>query len=400
MWGILQNKDNLPGEKASLDEKMAFLSKAYAEGDKKYKESEDAKSKIRSISKKIYEHSDREINFFYEKGKKWSLQHFDQIYKKLGTKFDYLILETQVAEKGKKIVERGLSRGIFEKGENGATIFRGDKSGLHTRVFINSEGFPTYEGKDLGLAQFKYEKFPYDLSFIVTANEQKEYFEVMLMAMELALPNLAQKTKHIGHGAIRLPEGKMTSRAGNVVTGESLIEKVKELVEEKIKDKGLSDEEKKEISEKVAVGAIKYSILKQSIGSDIIYDFDKSISFEGDSGPYLQYAYTRAQSVLRKAKDEGMKPSFKKIPTEITQLEKTMSYFPETVLRASKGYEPHFLVLYLTELAATFNAYYAENRIIDKSDEFSSYKVALTAAFAEIMKNGLWLLGIETLEKM
>jgi arginyl-tRNA synthetase len=95
-----------------------------------------------------------------------------------------------------------------------------------------------------------------------------------------------------------------------------------------------------------------------------------------------------------------MKPSFKKIPTEITQLEKTMSYFPETVLRASKGYEPHFLVLYLTELAATFNAYYAENRIIDKSDEFSSYKVALTAAFAEIMKNGLWLLGIETLEKM
>ena len=108
---------------------------------------------------------------------------------------------------------------------------------------------------------------------------------------------------------LRLPEGKMSSRTGKVITGESLIEKVEELVKEKIKDRELSEKEKKEITESVAIGAIKYSILKQSIGSDIIYDFDKSISFEGDSGPYLQYSYTRAKSVLRKAKAEKIKPS-------------------------------------------------------------------------------------------
>jgi arginyl-tRNA synthetase len=235
---------------------------------------------------------------------------------------------------------------------------------------------------------------------VVTANEQSDYFKVMLCAMDKINPELAKKTKHIGHGMMRLPEGKMSSRTGKVITGESLIEKVEELVKEKIKGRELSEKEKIEITEAVAIGAIRYSILKQSIGSDIIYDFDKSISFEGDSGPYLQYSYTRAKSVLKKSKAEKIKSSLEKVPSEITQLEKSLSYFPEMVLKAGENYEPHFLVLYLTELAGTFNAYYAKNKIVDKADEFSPYKVALTNAFARIMKNGMWMLGINSLEKM
>ena len=117
---------------------------------------------------------------------------------------------------------------------------------------------------------------------------------------------------------------------------------------------------------------LRYSVLKQSAGSDIIYDFDKSISFEGDSGLYLQYSYTRAKSVLEKAKREKIIPSFKKIPSEITQLEKSISYFPEMILQSEKNYEPHFLVLYLTEIAGIFNNYYAKNKIVDKADEYSA----------------------------
>ena len=373
---------------------------AYACGATAFEEDEQAKKEIIELNKKIYERSDKDINKLYDEGKKISLKHFNEIYKKLGTKFDYFIFESQVADLGKKIVEKGLEKGIFEKGENGAIIFKGEKYGLHTRVFINSEGLPTYEAKDLGLAEIKYKKYVYNKSVIVTGKEVNDYFKVMLCAMDKVAPKLAEKTKHIGHGMLRLPEGKMSSRTGKVITGESLIEKVEELVAEKIKDRELTEKEKKEITEKVAIGAIKYSILKQSIGSDIIYDFDKSISFEGDSGPYLQYSYTRAVSVLRKAKEEKIKPSFKKVPGEITQLEKSISYFPEIVLRAGENYEPHSLVLYLTELAGVFNNYYAKNKIVDKKDEFSSYKVALTNAFATIMKNGLNLLGIETLNKM
>lgn len=400
VWGILQNNNNFPKDSDELSKRIKFLADAYVFGSEKYENGENAKKEISELNKKIFEKSDEEINKIYEKGKEWSLEHFDEIYKKLGTKFDYFIFESEVAGLGKKIVEKGLANGIFEKGENGAIIFKGEKFGLHTRVFINSECLPTYEAKDLALAEIKYKKYAYDKSVIVTGNEVNDYFKVMLCAMNQTNKKLAEKTKHIGHGMLRLPEGKMSSRTGKVITGEFLIEKVEELVNEKIKTRELSEKEKSEISEKVAIGAIKYSILKQSIGSDIVFDFDKSISFEGDSGPYLQYAYTRANSVLEKAKREKIEPSFKKVPLEISQLEKVMSYFPEIVFKAGENFEPHFLVLYLTELASEFNNYYAKNKIVDKNDEFSPYKTALTNAFLQIMKNGLRLLGIETLNKM
>ena len=400
VWGILQNKNNFPKDGVPLTERIKFLANAYVLGSERYETDEGAKKEIVVLNKKIFDRSDKEVNNFYEKGKKWSLEYFGEIYKKLGTKFDYLIFESQVAGLGKEIVTRGLEIGIFEKGDNGAVIFKGEKYGLHTRVFINSEGLPTYEAKDLGLAEFKYKKYAYDQSFIVTGNEVNEYFKVMLAAMRQTDSDLADKTKHIGHGMLRLPEGKMSSRTGKVVAGESLIERVEELVKEKIKDRDLPEEEKKKIIENVAMGAIRYSVLKQSVGSDIIYDFDKSISFEGDSGPYLQYSYTRAESVLRKAKEEKVAPSFGKTPTEITQLEKLLNNFPDAVLSAQQNYEPHFIVLYLTELAGEFNAYYAKNKIVDRADKFSPYKVALTKAFAKVMRSGMWLLGIKSLERM
>jgi arginyl-tRNA synthetase len=396
VWGIMKMQNNNFLKEGQYSK---FLGMAYAFGSTQYEENENDKKEIIALNKIIFERSDKEVNKIYDLGKKWSLKYFDKIYKKLDTKFDWLIFESQVAELGKKTVEKGLASGFFEKGENGAIIFKGEKFGLHTRVFINSEGIPTYEAKDLGLAQIKYKKYPYDSSFVVTGNEINEYFKVMKRAMQEVLPDLANKTNHIGHGMLRLPEGKMSSRTGKVITGESLLEKLQELVLEKIKDKDFSVKDKQKIAEAVAVGAVRYSILKQSIGSDVIYDFDKSISFTGDSGPYLQYSYARAKSILEKAKNERIKASFTKAP-EINQLEKMLCQFPEVVEKAGTGKEPHFILLYLTELAGCFNAYYAKNKIVDKSDEFSPYKVALTQAFIIVMKNGMWLLGITTLDKM
>ena len=199
---------------------------------------------------------------------------------------------------------------------------------------------------------------------------------------------------------LRLPEGKMSSRTGKVVTGEALLQQLEGIVLGKIKERKLSEKERKKISESVAVAAVRYSILKQSVGSNIIYDANKSISFEGDSGPYLQYSYTRAFSVLEKAKAEKIKPSFAKVPEEISQLEKKIINFPEVVLKAGKNFEPHFLAMYLAELASEFNNYYSKNKIVDKKDKNSPHRIALTSAFSQVMKNGMWLLGINTLEKM
>ena len=387
------------------------LGKAYAQGAKAYEEDEKAKAEIKEINKKVYDKSDEEINKLYDEGRKISLEHFEEIYKKLGTKFDEYFFESEAGPVGKKLVEENVGK-VFKESD-GAVIFKGEDVGLHTRVFINSEGLPTYEAKDLALAKIKNERYSYDKSIVVTGNEIKEYYKVILSVMKEIFPELADKTKHITHGMMRLPSGKMSSRTGDVITGESMIEDVKERVLEKMK----KDESRlnsvsadlEEIAEQIAVGAIKYSILKQSAGKDIIFDMDRSLSFEGDSGPYLQYSLVRANAVLEKArlhlgyggqaKAENIKFSEVKPPKMSTELEKLLYRFPEVVERANKEYEPHYVTTYLTELAGAFNSFYGNTKIVEES-ETAPYKVALTSAFAQTIKNGLWLLGIKTPNKM
>ncbi len=407
IWGILQDKENFPKDSAKLEEKIAFLGKSYVLGSQKYEDNQAAAGEIKEINKKVFEKSDKEINRFYEKGKKWSLAHFDEVYKKLGTKFNHIILESSVISDGEKIVREFLNPSVnlgrekvFEE-SSGAVIFPGDKYGLHTRVFINSQGLPTYETKDLGLAKKKMglEK-RLTSSLIVTANEQNDYFRVVFKALEFIFPEYAKISRHIGHGMLRFASGKMSSRAGNIITAESLIAEVEKLVEEKISGQKLTEKEKKEIKEVVSIGAVKYSILRQAIGGDIIFDFEKSISFEGDSGPYLQYAYTRAKSVLEKAKEEKVKPALKLMPNEVSELESMICRFSEVVERSGKELAPHYIATYLIELSRVFNAYYAKVKIVNKKDEFSPYKLALTLAFMQIMKNGLEILGIKVPERM
>ena len=407
IWGILQDINNFPEDSAKLSEKIAFLGKSYVLGSQKYEDNEKTAGEIKEINKKIFKCSDKDINNLYKKGKKWSLQHFDEVYDRLGTKFDHFVLESSIISDGEKIVREFLNPSagsgrerVFEE-SNGAIIFPGEKYGLHTRVFINSQGLPTYETKDIGLAKKKMSlEKGLTSSLIVTANEQNDYFKVVFKALEFIFPEYAKISKHIGHGMLRFASGKMSSRAGNVITAESLIGEVEKLVEQKIAEQKLTEKEKKEIRDVVSIGAIKYSILRQAIGGDIIFDFEKSISFEGDSGPYLQYAYTRAKSVLEKAKAEKIKPSLKLMPSEVSEVEVMLSRFSEVVERSGGDMAPHYIATYLIELARVFNAYYAKVKIVDAKDEYSPYKLALTSAFMQVMRSGLDILGIRVPEKM
>jgi arginyl-tRNA synthetase len=219
------------------------------------------------------------------------------------------------------------------------------------------------------------------------------------MAMSLVFPEFAEKTKHLSHGMLRLPEGKMSSRTGNVITAVSLIDEVEQAIIEKMTDREISLEEKKEIAEIIAIGALKYSILRQSIGKDIVFDFETSVSFEGDSGPYLQYATVRAKSILHKAGDIVVSTE---VPSswQTTSLERMIERYPHVVARAGEEYAPHYIVTYLVELAGAFNAFYASTKIIDSSDITSPYKLALTQSFANIMTSGLNLLGINVPDSM
>lgn len=401
LWGMFETQDQMPGEAASLEEKTAYLGQAYTLGSNTYEEDQGAAQRIKEINKKIYERSDAEINALYDKGRQWSLDHFETIYRKLGTRFDFYFPESEVGTLARGVVAQHLGA-IFEESA-GAVVFHAQKHDekLHTRVFLNSQGLPTYEAKELALAKIKYDRYPYDISIIITANEIEEYFKVLLTAMRLVFPDLASKTVHKPHGMLRLPSGKMSSRKGDIITGESLLNDSIELAESKMKyDDGISSEEKKEVTTKVGVAALKYAILKQAIGKNIIYDAERSFSFDGDSGPYLQYACVRAQAVLAKAGAGDIHVDMERPRgEEISMVERLLYQFPEVVLRALHEYEPHHVLTYLTELAGAFNSYYTSTHILGEGDK-TPYRLALTKAVAITLKSGLYLLGMEAPERM
>lgn len=401
VWVML--KARLPEAELSHSEKIAFLAGAYVVGATALKTDETAKAEITAINKKIYDRSDDEVNRCYDIGRSWSLAYLETVYKRLGTNhgdgkaFNFYFFESNTGVFGKEVVEQNIPA-IFETSD-GAVVYRGDEAkGLHTRVFINKEGLPTYEAKELGLAQIKFDTYPYDISIVITGNEVNDYFKVLLDAMSKVFPELAAKTEHYSHGMLRLPSGKMSSRTGDVITAESLVEETKAKALGKITSDKLTDEEKQVIAEEVAIGAIKYTILRQASGKDIIFDFEQSLSFEGDSGPYLQYTHARTRSLLAKA--EGKKGNLEHVPEgDIRPLHKYMLRYPEIVLRAMTEREPHFVATYLIELAREFNAFYASTIVLDGGVD-EPYKLALVEVTAQIIESGLHLLGISAPDKM
>ncbi len=403
IYGLLKN-ENLQEQVGSHDVQASNIGNAYVFGAGAYEDNPEAKKEIDEINKKIYHRSDDKINSIYDWGFKVTMEAFEDFYKLLGTKFDYYFLESKVADFGLEIVKE--NKKIFQESE-GAIVFKAEEYNkenqpkLHTRVFITSQDLPTYETKELGLTVEKFKIKPdMNLSVVVTANEQLDYMRVVTKAIYLIYPEYTDKMKHITHGMMRFATGKMGSRKGNIVTGELLINDTIALVSEKVKDRDWDEDFKKKISQQVGVSAIKYSILKQSTVGDIAYDFETSISFEGDSGPYLQYSYARARSVLERATKENILPDPHSDSTEIFEIEKLLYRFPEVVERGVREYEPHYIANYLIEIARSFNSFYGNNVIVNKEDKNSGYFVALTFAFTFVMKKGLHLLGIESPEKM
>lgn len=407
IWGMMKQSVAFPHDEDSLSDKVKFLGDSYVYGAREYEENPNNKTAIDVLNQQIYKYLsgdkdsfDEDLHVMYTKGREWSLEHFEEIYPELGTKFDYYFFEKDIFQSGQDIVKRELENGVFEESE-GAIVFRGDKYGLHTRVFLNSLGIPTYEAKEIGLAFEKEKKCESDELIVITANEQTEYFKVIQKAIEQFAPEISAKTKHIEHGMMRFKDGKMSSRTGNVVTGESLISDLKEVMLEKMSDREMDLQEKKEIAIDVAVGALKYSILRQGPGKNIIFDREQALSTEGDSGPYIQYTNVRANSILKKAEEAGIDVEIGAPDNwSVTPLEKKLYQFPEIVAGAYTDLAPQHLITYVTEVASLFNSFYASTQILDKDDPDTPYKLAITEATQTILTNGLYILGIRVPNKM
>ncbi len=394
VWGMQKSERSKDQDPSGL---VSWLAVSYSLGAMGFEKDEQIKKEITEINKKIYTRSDAEINALYDLGRKVSLDYFETIYARLGTKFDHYFFESESASYGKEVVEKHIPT-VFEESD-GAVVYKGDESmGLHTRVFINKEGLPTYEAKELGLAKVKYDATRYDASIIITGNEVNDYFKVLLDAMGKVFPDLAAKTEHYSHGMLRLPSGKMSSRTGGVITADALIEETKVKALEKIGGEQFSPEEKDRIAEEVAIGAIKYSILRQAKGKDIIFDFEQSLSFEGDSGPYLQYTYARTRSLLMKAEGKDIDGA-RSLGDETRPLHKYLLRFPEVVRRAGEERESHYVATYLIELAREFNSFYGNTIVLDGAPD-EAYKLALVTLVSQVLEKGLWLLGIPAPKRM
>lgn len=414
-----------------LADRAKFLGAAYAVGAKAFEEDKQAAEEMKQLNKlgfiaaqamwvkekgieaiidykkgaEIDQTKLDTLSKLYITGRSWSLEYFETIYKRLGTAFQGLYFESFVGERGAKIVLDHVSDGIFEASD-GAIIYRGEKKGLHTRVFINALGLPTYEAKELGLAPTKHDDWPYDLSIIVTGNEINEYFKVLLAALADVAPELAEKTRHMGHGMVKKSDGsKMSSRSGMVLTGEGLLDEVKVSIYDLLdKNKSKYDKvQRDEIAEKAAVAAVKYSLLRVSLPSDVAFDLKTSVSFDGDSGPYLLYTYARCQSVLRKAEDSGVKNDLSaelmhSFNPEEKHIARLIGYFPDIAAGAASDYAPNVICTYLFDLAQAFNGFYQKHSILDGDSK--EFRLRLTTATAQILKNGLHLLGISTVERM
>lgn len=392
VWGMAKL-----GINPDTDFSARELGRAYALGATTYKTDETVALEIKAINKKIYDRSDTEINTLYDKGRAVSLQYFETVYEVIGTAFDASFFESESGIKGKELVL--AHENIFVESE-GAQVFKGEEYGLHTRVFLNKEGLPTYEAKELALAQMKEDVLgSYDLSIISTANEVNEYFKVLKKAMSFIYPDLAAKTEHIGHGMVRLASGKMSSRTGDVISAIDFIDEVAIAAKQKMAREGDSEPDEV-LAREVAIAAIKYATLRGSILQNSIFDKEKALSFEGDSGPYLQYTHARITSVLEKAAQAELQSSVALAPEHVYGVERLVYQFPEVIEAALLERAPHKVTGYLTELASAFNTFYAHEKIVDRDDTYAPYKIALAQAVQTTLKNGLWVLAIKAPNKL
>ncbi|MEK7523293.1 MAG: arginine--tRNA ligase [Patescibacteria group bacterium] len=407
LYGIINSKTDIKKIK-TLQEKIEFIGKMYSKGSKAYEADSTAKAEIININKMIYD-LDKKILPLWEETRKWSLEYYESIYKRVYSRFDRLYFESEIHERGLEISNDVLKKGILEKSQ-GAVVFNGKKYGLDTRVFINSLGLPTYEGKELALAEKEFSDFgELDKIIHTVTPEQTSFFKVTFKVEELIdEKKYKNKQYHLVYEWVKLKAGKISSREGNVIEANWLIDEVKKKITEKFK----CDEETTEI---LAVASVKYSFLKNGTQTIIHFDIDESIAVDGNSAPYLIYTYVRCQSVLNKsglchplekgdpgALDSRLRGNDNQttINNDESNVLRLINQFPEIVQQAAIQLAPNLIANYLYDLAQKYNYFYQKNKILESEENIKQFRLMLTAATGKVIKEGLYLLGIKTVEKM
>lgn len=336
----------------------------------------------------------------------WVYDGFAETYKNLGVEFDRMYYESQTYTLGKELVFKGLKNGVLFKKDDGSVWVDLTADGLDQKLLLRSDGTTVYMTQDIGTAHQRFEEYKISKHIYVVGNEQNYHFQVLRLVLKKLGFDWFDKIFHLSYGMVELPEGKMKSREGTVVDADDLMEEMvntaRQMSEELGKLGDYPEDEKERIYRQIGMGAIKYFILKVDPKKNMMFDPRESIDFNGNTGPFIQYTYTRIQSVLRKSEEmTGLKGELTALNEKEIALVKMIYDFPDIVKTAGDTLSPALIANYLFELAREFNQFYHENPILTAESPSTIFtRLELSKICGEVIRKGTFLLGIEVPERM
>ncbi|MBU0461476.1 MAG: arginine--tRNA ligase [Nanoarchaeota archaeon] len=387
-----------------------FVGDYYVLFAKKAKDDPKLEEETQELLRK-WEANDPKTRKLWEKMNKWALSGFEETYKRFGLpRFDKEYFESNTYLKGKDVVLEGLKKGIFKKKDDGAIIIDLSKEGLGEKVLLRADGTTVYMTQDIYLAEARYADFKYDKMIYVVATEQNHHFRTLFIVLKKLGHKFADGCHHFAYGMVLLPEGKMKSREGTVVDADDLMLELEDLAKDEIikRYKDLEEQEIHDRARMIGLGALKFYLLMTDAVKDITFHPEQSLSFEGDTGPYLQYTHARACSIMKKAEEQGVKIDTKKkldfsvlkMPEEIALIQ-SLSEFPSKTKDACDLYKPHLVAQYLLSLGRAFNEFYHACPCLQEKDEnLSRARLVLVNCTRQVLHNGLSLLGMTAPEEM
>jgi len=401
LWGY---KNFHEGEKLGGNV-LEWIGKIYTEACQKLEDDPDKKEEVSEILQHLELQDDEEIVKLWKEFRKWSVDEFKEIYKEIDAHFDVDFYESDLFERGREIVGE-LRKKKLAKRSKGAVIIDLKKEGLPVWLLLKSDGTTLYSTQDIALAEEKFKKFKINRSVYVVGSEQRLHFQQLFKTLELMGFRQAKKCYHLAYSLVTLKEGKMSSRMGTAILYSDLRDEMmkKAMSEVASRNPELDLKTQKKLAMKITIAAMKYSMLNVGNNKTIFFDWDTALEFEGDTGPYIQYATVRAKRILEKAKRKPQSSSvkFSLLNSKDEQrLIKQISKLPSIVQEAAKTYQPHLVANYTYALADKFSAFYTTNPVIDaETPELRDARLALVSATYKTLGKCLYLLGIEEPERM
>ncbi|MCU4175162.1 arginine--tRNA ligase [Carboxylicivirga sp. N1Y90] len=377
------------------------------------KEEAEASSPLMKEAREMllkWEANDPEVYALWEQLNKWVYSGFATTYETMGVDFDKIYYESDTYKTGRDMVLGGVEKGVFEKREDNSVWADLEKDGLDEKLLLRADGTSVYMTQDIGTAKLRFDDYKIDEMVYVVGNEQNYHFKVLAILLDRLGFDWGKDLVHFSYGMVELPEGKMKSREGTVVDADDLmaamIDTARDMSKELGKLEGYSEEEAEKVYKTIALGALKYFILKVDPRKNMTFDPKESIDFNGNTGPFIQYTYARIQSIGRKAADKGFSipdciDSTTILSDKEVQLMSMLANFPSVVKEAGKVYSPAVIANYIYDMAKEFNQFYHDSPIaVEENEAIRSMRLFLCKSVGQAIKNGMWMLGIDVPERM